>query len=119
MLSTALRLAALCCALTLVHAQPAFQAGAAKRIITPDPLLPISGGMGIPTQATSRQGELTVRVLAFRTPTETVAVVGLDLLGFPSVLGDPRACPGPPSGARQDPHRGNPHPQRAGLLRLP
>jgi hypothetical protein len=88
MLSTTLRLAALCCALTLAHAQPAFEAGAAKRLITPDPLLPISGGMGIPNPATSRQGELTVRVLAFRTPTETVAVVGLDLLGFPSVLGD-------------------------------
>lgn len=90
MLSTPLRFAALCCALTLAHAQPkpAFEAGAAKRNITPDPLLPISGGMGAPTPAKSRQGELTVRVLAFRTPSDAVAVVSLDLLGFPAVLGD-------------------------------
>jgi len=65
-----------------------FRAGAAKRNITPDPLLPISGGMGTPTPATSRQGDLTVRAMVFRSGSETIAVAGLDLLGFPSVLGD-------------------------------
>jgi hypothetical protein len=66
----------------------AFEAGAAKRNITPNPLLPISGGMGIPEPATSKQGELTVRALVFRSGSEVLAIVGLDLLGYPSVLGD-------------------------------
>jgi hypothetical protein len=65
-----------------------FEAGAAKRSITPDPLLPISGGMGTPAPAKSRQGDLTARAIVFRSGDETVAVAGLDLLGFPSVLGD-------------------------------
>jgi hypothetical protein len=65
-----------------------FEAGAAKRSITPDPLLPISGGMGPPTPAQSRQGELTVRALALRVGGEMVAIASVDLLGFPSVLGD-------------------------------
>jgi hypothetical protein len=65
-----------------------FEAGAARRIITPDPLLPVSGGMGIPSPAKSKQGELTARAMVFRAGGETVAVVSVDLLGFPSVLGD-------------------------------
>ena len=48
-----------------------FYAGAAKRDITPDPLLPISGGMGTPTPAKSRQGDLTVRAMVFRSGAET------------------------------------------------
>lgn len=63
-----------------------FQAGAAVRVITPEPLLPISGGMGIPTPAKSKIGDLTVRVLALRSGAETVAFASLDLLGLPSVL---------------------------------
>jgi hypothetical protein len=63
-----------------------FEAAAAKRNITPDTLLPISGGMGIPTQATSKQGELTVRAMVFRSGPELLAIVNLDLLGYPSVL---------------------------------
>jgi len=68
--------------------KPSFEAAAAKRIITPDPLLPISGGMGAPSPAKSRQGDLTARAMVFRAGGETVAVVSVDLLGFPSVLGD-------------------------------
>jgi hypothetical protein len=70
------------------QAQPAFEAAAAKRIITPDPLLPISGGMGTPVPAKSKQGELTARALVLRAGAESVALVSVDLLGFPSVLGD-------------------------------
>lgn len=70
------------------QSKPSFEAGAAKRIITPDPLLPISGGMGIPSAAKSKQGELTARAMVFRADNETIAVVSVDLLGFPSVLGD-------------------------------
>jgi hypothetical protein len=64
------------------------QAGAAKRVITPDPLLPITGGMGAPKPAREKRGELTARAVVFRKGTVTVGVVALDLLGFPSVLGD-------------------------------
>ena len=39
------------------------QAGAAKRIITPDPLLPISGGVGPGVPSKSKQGDLTARAL--------------------------------------------------------
>ncbi len=67
---------------------PVFEAGVARRIITPDPLLPVSGGMGTPSPAKSKQGELTARAMVFRAGSETVAVVSLDLLGFPSVLGN-------------------------------
>jgi len=84
----------------ILAGQPAFQAGAAKRVITPDPLLPVSGGMGVPSPAKSKQGDLTARAVVFRAGSETVAVVGLDLLGFPGVLADraralvPRLKPG-------------------------
>lgn len=64
------------------------QVGAAMRIITPDPLLPVSGGMGAPNPATEKRGELSARAIVFRKGQVSVAVVSLDLLGFPSVLGD-------------------------------
>jgi hypothetical protein len=80
----------LCLGLSSALAQPAsaLQVGAARRIITPDPLLPITGGMGPLTPAKSQQGDLTVRALVLRSGNETIAFVGLDLLGFPSVLGN-------------------------------
>jgi len=40
-----------------------FKAGAALRIITPDPLLPVSGGVGTPKPVTKKQGDLFVRAL--------------------------------------------------------
>jgi hypothetical protein len=64
------------------------QVGAAMRTITPDPLLPVSGGMGIPKPAKGKKGELTARAIVFRNGDVSVAIVSLDLLGFPSVLGD-------------------------------
>lgn len=74
-----------------VHAAAAatLEAGAARRVITPDPLLPISGGMGTPAPAKAKQGELTARALVIRAEGgEALAIVGVDLLGFPSVLGN-------------------------------
>lgn len=50
--------------------------------------MPISGGMGTPSPAKSKQGELTARAMAFRAGSEIVVVVGVDLLGFPAVLGN-------------------------------
>ncbi len=68
--------------------RPPFEAGAARRIITPKPLLPLSGGMGPTAQVKGQQGDLTARALVFRAQGETLAIVSVDLIGFPSVLGD-------------------------------
>jgi hypothetical protein len=65
-----------------------FSAGAAVRSITPDKPLPVSGGMGVPAPADRRLGELTARAAVVRQGDTCVAFVGLDLLGFPSVLCD-------------------------------
>jgi hypothetical protein len=80
-----------CLALGIPTARAEFQVGTALRIITPDPLLPVSGGVGIPSPAKEKKGELTARAIVFRQGDVTVAVVQLDLLGFPSVLGS-RVC---------------------------
>jgi hypothetical protein len=74
-------------AVAIPAASAEFQVGTALRIITPDPLLPVSGGVGIPKPATEKKGELTARAIVFRQGDVSVAVVQLDLLGFPSVLG--------------------------------
>lgn len=66
----------------------ALQAGAGMRVITPDPLLPVSGGVGTPSPAKEKRGELTARALVLRQGDTQVAIVSLDLLGFPMVLGD-------------------------------
>ncbi len=60
--------------------------GAAKRIITPDPLLPVSGGMGTPRAAQEKKGELTVRAVTLHRGDVGIAIVSLDLIGFPSIL---------------------------------
>jgi hypothetical protein len=76
-------------ALSIEHAARAdIQAGAAVRVITPEKHLPISGGMGIPKPSRDKRGELTARALVMRKGDVSVAMVSLDLLGFPSVLGD-------------------------------
>lgn len=77
-----------CVVWTDSEARAALEVGAAVRVITPETLLPVSGGLGIPKPATDKRGELTARAVAFRKGDVTVAVVSLDLLGFPSVLGD-------------------------------
>jgi hypothetical protein len=69
-------------------ARAEIQAGAAMRVITPEKLLPISGGMGNPKPSREKRGDLTARALVFRKGDTTLAVVALDLLGFPSALGD-------------------------------
>lgn len=64
-----------------------FRAGIAVRIVTPGPLLPLSGGVGASSPATAKQGELTVRALLLEEGTNRVAIVGADFLGFPAALG--------------------------------
>ena len=65
-----------------------FKAGAALRIITPDPLLPVSGGVGIPNPVIEKKGDLFVRALVLEKENTRVAIVGMDNLGWPAVLGD-------------------------------
>jgi hypothetical protein len=74
--------------LTLPSARADFQVGAAMRVITPNPLLPVSGGMGAPHPTKEKRGELTARAVVFHKGEVSVAVVAIDVLGFPSVLGD-------------------------------
>jgi len=66
----------------------AFRAGIAVRTVNPDPLLPVSGGVGPAHPATRMQGDLTVRALVFEEGTNRVAIVSADFLGFPAVLGE-------------------------------
>src|SRR5688572_19389400 len=74
--------------LALSQSQSSFEAGAARRIITPNPLLPLSGGMGPEKPAKGKQGELMARAIVFRSGGETLALVSVDLLGITSVIGD-------------------------------
>ena len=75
------------CMATGLKAQE-FKAGAAYRKITPDKLLPISGGMGTPTVPEGKQGDLFVRAIVFEKGNTRVAIVGIDNIGWPGRLGD-------------------------------
>ena len=65
-----------------------FKAGCAVRVVTPDPLLPLSGGVGPGVPAKEKRGDLTVRALVLENGGVRVAIVAGDFLGFPSVLGN-------------------------------
>ena len=69
-------------------ASAAFRAGIGVRNVTPDPLLPVSGGVGPSHQVTRKEGELTVRALVMEQDGTRVAIVSADFLGFPAVLGN-------------------------------
>jgi hypothetical protein len=77
-----------CVVVDLPASRAGFEAGAAMRVITPDPLLPVSGGIGVPRPTKEKRGELTARALVFRKDGVSVAIVALDSLGVPSALGD-------------------------------
>lgn len=70
------------------HASGEFRAGVAVRVVTPDPLLPVSGGVGSPNPVKEKRGDLTVRALVMENNGVRVAIVGADFLGFPSTLGN-------------------------------
>ncbi len=65
-----------------------FRAGAAMRKITPDHLIPISGGMGTPEMPIGFKGDLTVRAFVLEKGSTRIAIVGVDNLGWPAYLGD-------------------------------
>ena len=71
-----------------VNALASLRAGVAVRTVNPDPLLPVSGGVGPSHPVTRREGDLTVRALVLEQEGTLVAIVSADFLGFPAVLGD-------------------------------
>ena len=85
-----LRLFSLLCVLgaSLLNSPAAFRAGIAVQNVTPDPLLPVSGGVGPSHPATQKAGELTVRALVLEQEGTRVAIVSADFLGFPAALGN-------------------------------
>jgi hypothetical protein len=74
--------------LTPVSLAQEFKAAAAYRIVTPDPLLPVSGGVGIPNPVKEKKGDLFVRCLVLEKGETRVALVSIDNLGWPSVLSE-------------------------------
>jgi hypothetical protein len=63
-----------------------FRAAIAVRNVTPNPLLPVSGGVGPSRPASKKLGELTVRALVFENEGTRIAICSTDFLGFPGVL---------------------------------
>ncbi len=63
-----------------------FRAAIAVRGVTPEPLLPVSGGVGPSDPTTRKMGELTVRALVLEQDGTRVAICSTDFLGFPGVL---------------------------------
>ena len=70
-----------------IHSQQ-LKAGAAKRVITPDPLISVSGGVGTPKPTTEKKGELYVRAMVLEKGKEKIAIVNIDNLGWPAALGN-------------------------------
>ncbi len=62
--------------------------GAAKRILTPNLLIAVSGGVGTPKPASLKKGDLSVRAIVFVKGNEKIAIVNIDNLGWPRALGD-------------------------------
>lgn len=75
-------------ALTLSLNAQQLKVGAAYKNITPDPLLPVSGGVGIPNPSNTKWGELTTRALVLTKGDTKVAIVSIDNLGVPKLIGD-------------------------------
>ena len=77
-----------CLFLFISDATAAFRAGIALRKVNPDPLLPVSGGVGPSHAVNRREGDLTVRALVLEQDGTRVSIVSADFLGFPAVLGN-------------------------------
>jgi hypothetical protein len=65
-----------------------FMASAAKRVITPSKLIPISGGMGEPVMPEGRIGDLYARAFILEENHTRIAIVSVDNLGWPAYLGN-------------------------------
>jgi hypothetical protein len=62
--------------------------GSAKRVLTPNPLIAISGGIGTPKPVLTNKGNLYVRAMVLVNGGEKIAIVNIDNLGWPAALGD-------------------------------
>lgn len=76
------------CFFAIRDAGAEFRAAIAVRDVTPDPLLPISGGVGPTNPATRKIGKLTVRALTLENDGTRISICSTDFLGFPGVLCD-------------------------------
>jgi len=63
-----------------------FRAAIAVRNVTPDPLLPVSGGVGPSTPTSKKHGELTARALVLEQDGTRIGLCSADFLGFPGIL---------------------------------
>ena len=78
----------LCLVLAQANAWAGLRGAIAVRKVNPDPLLPVSGGVGPSHATTRRDGDLTVRALVLEQEGTKVAIVSADFLGFPALLGN-------------------------------
>ncbi len=76
------------CSVSPRSALGAFRAAIAVRDVTPEAMLPVSGGVGPSDPTTRKIGRLTVRALALENDGARVALCSVDFLGFPGVLCD-------------------------------
>jgi hypothetical protein len=76
------------CVLSPGPAFGAFRAAIAVRDVTPEKLLPVSGGVGPSAPVTRKIGQLTVRALVLENGGTRIAICSTDFLGFPGVLGN-------------------------------
>ncbi len=74
------------CILPTGPAIGAFRAAIAVRDVTPEVLLPVSGGVGASQPVTRKIGQLTVRALVLENAGTRIAICSTDFLGFPGVL---------------------------------
>src|SRR5688572_16611946 len=65
-----------------------FKVGAAIRVVTPDPLLPVSGGVGTPKKTVEKKGDLFARAIVLEKGSVRIAIVNVDNLGWTAALGD-------------------------------
>src|SRR3974390_965366 len=77
-----------CLIFAVVDAEAAFRAAIAVHNVTPDPLLPVIGGIGTAQKVSRKEGELTVRALVLEYGGTRVAFVSSDFLGFPALPGN-------------------------------
>lgn len=75
-----------CLLIFAMTAHAEFQAAIAVRDVTPDPLLPVSGGTGGSEATTATKGRLNVRALVLADDDTTIAICSADYLGFPAAL---------------------------------
>jgi hypothetical protein len=73
---------------SLANSFAGLRAGIAVRKVNPDPLLPVSGGVGPSHPVTRMEGDLTVRALVLEQDGTSVLIVSGDFLGFPALLGN-------------------------------